>query len=136
MRAKKITYIDFNGVERTETHYFNISKHELVKMRSGSNGGIYELMQRAIDSQNEQMLGQVYEDLIDMSYGVKTADGRGFKKSPELLEEFKATGAYDALFIEMLDAEKFADFINGILPADLAKEVEAEIAKQLPAGTT
>lgn len=129
MKAKQITYTDFNGVERTETHYFNISKRELVKMQAGTDGGLYALMQRAIDAQNETMLAQVYEDLIDMSYGVKTADGRGFKKSPELLAEFKATGAYEELFLEMLDANKFAAFINEILPAEVAKEAAAMAAK-------
>lgn len=130
MKAKQITYTDFNGVERTETHYFNISQRELVKMQAGTDGGVYALMQRAIDARNETMLAQVYEDLIDMSYGVKTPDGRGFKKSPEILADFKATGAYDALFIEMLDADKFAKFINDVLPADVAKAAAAEMAKQ------
>lgn len=134
MKAMTVTYVDFNDVERTETHYFNVSKTELVKMQAGTDGGLYALMQRAIDARNEQMFAEVYEKIIDMSYGVKTADGRGFKKNPELLAEFKATGAYDALFIEMLDADKFAAFVNGILPGDLAKEVEAEMAKNgLPA---
>ncbi len=134
MKAKQITYTDFNGVERTETHYFNISKRELVKMQAGTDGGLYALMQRAIDAQNETMLAQVYEDLIDMSYGIKTADGRGFKKDPEILAEFKATGAYEELFLEMLDANKFAAFINDILPAEVAKEAAAEAAKRgLPA---
>ena len=134
MKAKQITYTDFNGVERTETHYFNISKRELVKMQAGTDGGLYALMQRAIDAQNETMLAQVYEDLIDMSYGIKTPDGRGFKKSPEILAEFKATGAYEELFLEMLDAEKCAAFINEMLPAEMAKEVAAEMAKKgLPA---
>lgn len=134
MKAMTVTYVDFNDVERTETHYFNINKTELVKMQAGTDGGLYALMQRAIDARNEQMFAEVYEKIIDMSYGVKTADGRGFKKSPEILAEFKATAAYDALFIEMLDAEKFAAFVNGILPAGLAKQVEAEMAKNgLPA---
>lgn len=134
MKAKQITYIDFNGVERTETHYFNISKRELVKMQAGTDGGLYALMQRAVDAQNETMLAKVYEDLIDMSYGIKTSDGRGFKKSPEILAEFKATGAYEELFLEMLDAEKFAAFINEILPAEVAKEAAAMAAKNgLPA---
>lgn len=134
MKAKQITYTDFNGVERTETHYFNISKRELVKMQAGTDGGLYALMQRAVDAQNETMLAKVYEDLIDMSYGIKTPDGRGFKKSPEILAEFKATGAYEELFLEMLDADKFAAFINEILPAEVAKEAAAEAAKRgLPA---
>ena len=32
MLEKKITYTDFNGVERTETVRFNLSKSELIDM--------------------------------------------------------------------------------------------------------
>ena len=134
MKAKKITYTDLDGIVRTETHYFNISKVELVKMRAGTDGGLYALMQRAVAANNETLFAKVYEDLIDMSYGIKTPDGRGFKKSPEILADFKSTGAYEELFLEMLDADKFAAFINEILPAGLAEQVEAEMAKgTLPA---
>lgn len=131
MKAMTVSYVDFNDIKRTETHYFNISKTELVKMKAGTNGDLYTLMQRAIDARDEQMFAEVYEKIIDMSYGIKTADGRGFKKSPEILADFKATGAYDALFIEMLDADKFAAFVTGIIPAELAKEAEAEAKAQL-----
>lgn len=136
MKAMRVTYVDFNGVERTETHYFNLSRSELVKMQAGTKGGYKEMMQRAIDAQDEQTLSKVFEELIDKSYGIKTPDGRGFKKSPEILADFKATGAYDELFIQLLDADKAAEFFNGVIPADLAKEIEAEMAKNgLPSGT-
>lgn len=32
MLKKEITYIDYNGVERTETFHFNLSKAELMDM--------------------------------------------------------------------------------------------------------
>lgn len=130
MKAMKITYTDFNGVERTETHYFNLSRSELIKMQSGTKGGYKEMLERAIDAQDEQELSKIFEDLIDKSYGIKTPDGRGFRKSPEILAEFKATGAYDELFIQLLDADKAAEFFNGVIPANLAEMVEAEMAKQ------
>lgn len=135
MKTKKITFTDFNGVERTEVHYFNLTKSELVRMQATTKGGFKEMIQAAIDAQDEQALAVIFEDIIDKTYGIKTPDGRGFKKSPEILAEFKATGAYDALYIEMLDAEKFADFINGVIPADLAEQVDAELAKQKDADT-
>lgn len=34
MIKKRIKYTDFNGVEREEDFYFNISKAELVEMES------------------------------------------------------------------------------------------------------
>ena len=37
MLAKPITYTDYNGVERTETFYFNLSQAELIDMQLGGS---------------------------------------------------------------------------------------------------
>lgn len=33
MISEKLTYTDYNGKERTETYYFNLSKAELTELR-------------------------------------------------------------------------------------------------------
>jgi len=53
-------------------------------------------------------------------------DGRRFIKTDELREEFFQMPAYDALFMElMMDTDKAALFVRGIIP----KGFEEEIAK-------
>lgn len=129
MIKKTISYIDYNGNNRTEDHYFNLSKSEIMKMEMGVSGGLAEMIQRVIAAQDQPALMRIFEDFIHKSYGVKSPDGKGFRKSPDDLEAFISTPAYDELFMELCtNAEAAAAFINGIIPADLAKQV-AEMEK-------
>lgn len=119
MLKKTITYNDYNGVERTEDFYFNLNKAELMKMEMGTKGGMAEMIQRIVSAQDAPAIIAVFEDLIQKAYGVKTPDGRGFVKRASDLEEFIATEAYSNLFMELAtDADKAAEFVNGIVPAD------------------
>ena len=130
MIKKTITYTDFNGNERTEDQYFNLTKAEITKMELSIKGGLAEMIKRIVDAQDTPAIIEVFEDLIKRSYGVKTPDGRGFVKRPEDLEAFMATEAYSQLFMELAtDADAAAAFVNGVVPADMAKQIAAEGAK-------
>lgn len=39
MLKKEITYKDYNGTERTESFYFNLSQAELMEMEMSTSGG-------------------------------------------------------------------------------------------------
>jgi hypothetical protein len=67
---------------------------------------------------------QIFKDLILRAYGEKSADGKRFMKSKELSEAFAQTEAYSILFMELAtDADAAAKFVNGIVPADVAKQI-------------
>lgn len=126
MIKKTMTYIDYNGNERTEDFYFNLSKAELTRMEMSINGGLAERINRIVAAQDVPAIIEVFEDLIQKSYGIKTLDGRGFVKKKEDLEAFMATEAYSDLFMELAtDSAKASEFINGVIPANLAKQLEA-----------
>ena len=126
MIKKTITYTDFNGGERTEDLYFHLTKAEITKMEMSVNGGMAERIQRIVSAQDQPAIIEVFEDLIKKSYGVKTPDGRGFVKRKEDLESFMATEAYSQLFMELAtDSDAASKFVNGIIPADLSKQIAA-----------
>lgn len=126
MIKKTITYVDYNGTERTEDFYFNLSKAEIMKMEMGVKGGFAEMINRIIAAQDQPEIIRVFEDMIQQAYGVKTPDGKGFTKKKEDLEAFVATPAYSELFMELAtNADAAAKFVNGIVPADMAKQLEA-----------
>lgn len=119
-----ITFTDYNGNERTEKHSFNLNKAEIMRMEMSVKGGLAEMIQRIVDAQDQPAIIEVFEDLIRKSYGVKTPDGRGFVKRPEDLEAFVSSEAYSELFMKLAtDADEAAKFVNGIIPATLAKEL-------------
>lgn len=123
MYKKTFTYNDYNGVERTETHYFNLNKAEVLEMEMSTKGGLAEMIQRIIDAQDAPALIKIFKDLIRKSYGVKSDDGKRFIKSEELWLEFEQTEAYSMFFTELAsNADAASEFVNGIVPADLNQQ--------------
>ena len=126
MLKKTITYVDYNGTERTEDFYFNLSKAEIMEMEMGTTGGLAEMITKIVAAQDAPAIIKIFKDLILKSYGEKSADGKRFIKSDEISTAFTQTEAYSELFMELAtDAEAAAAFVNGIIPADMAKEVAA-----------
>lgn len=126
MLKKTFTYTDYNGVERTEDHYFNLNKAEVMEMEMSTKGGLAEMIQRIIAAQDAPAIIKIFKDLIRKSYGVKSADGKRFIKSDELWAEFEQTEAYSMLFMELAqDADAASKFINAIVPVDLNQQANA-----------
>lgn len=123
MLKKTITYTDYNGVERTENFYFNLTKAEIMEMEMGTVGGFAEMVQRIVDAKDAPTIIKVFKDLVLKAYGEKSADGKRFIKSDELRESFAQTEAYSQLFMELATDSKAASaFVNGIVPPDVAKQ--------------
>lgn len=134
MIKKTMTYIDFNGVERTEDLYFNLTTSEVMEMEMSTKGGLAESIQRIISAQDQPAIIKIFKDLIVRSYGVKSPDGKRFIKNQEVIDEFVQSQAFSDLFMELAtDADKAAEFINGVVPADMAKQIEAENKKNAKA---
>jgi hypothetical protein len=129
MLKKTISYKDYNGVERTETFYFNLSETELTQMEFEKSGGLAQYIEKIVAAQEAPELMALFNDLIFKSYGEKSLDGKYFKKSKELSENFSQTEAYNELFMELTtNTDAGIAFMNGIMPAKLL-----ERAKQLNA---
>ena len=123
MLKKTITYTDYNDVERTEDFYFNLSKAEVMEMQMSTTGGLAEMIQRIVAAQDAPAIIKVFKELVLKAYGQKSPDGKRFIKTPELADEFAQTEAYSQLFMELAtDADAAAAFVNGIVPADVAKQ--------------
>lgn len=129
MLKKRITYTDYNGLERTEDFYFNLTKAEIMEMELGTTGGLAEMITRVVAANDAPAIIKVFKDLVLRAYGEKSADGKRFIKSEELKDAFSQTEAYSILFMELAtDADAAANFVNGIVPADLSKQAAAAAA--------
>lgn len=117
MLKKSITYNDYNGVERTEDFYFNLTKAEIMEMEMSTVGGLTETINRVVAAQDAPAIIKIFKDLILRAYGVKSLDGKRFEKSEQLSREFAQTEAYSILFMELAtDADAASAFVNGIVP--------------------
>lgn len=129
MLKKVIKFTDYNGVEREEPHYFNLTKAEIMEMEMSTSGGFAEMIEKIVAAQDTPSIVRIFKDLILKAYGEKSPDGRQFMKIDEngrpLANNFVQSEAYSVLFMELAtDAKAAADFVNGIVPADIAKQAE------------
>ena len=60
MLKKTITYVDYNGVERTEDKYFNLSKAEIMEMELSTTGGLAEMITKIVAAQDTPALIKIF----------------------------------------------------------------------------
>lgn len=135
MLVKTIHFEDYNGNKLQKDFYFNLSKAEVIKwLQTDGDYTLDKKLERLFQAGNGKEIMKTFDELIKSSYGVKSLDGIRFEKSEEILNAFVQSEAYSVLFTELVtDAKKAADFIAGIIPKDMAAEIE-KIMKEHPEG--
>ena len=129
MLKKRITYTDYDGLERTEDFYFNLSKSELVELELTTVGSLTAALQKMVDAKDVSELAATFKEIMLKAYGEKTPDGRRFVKSDDISVAFSQTPAYDELFMELFtNPNSMIDFVNGIIPKDAAKAVAQSVS--------
>ena len=137
MLKKTITYTDYDGNERKEDFYFNLNKAEIMEMEMSTSGGMAEMLQKIVDSQDAPAIIKAFKELVLKSYGQKSPDGKRFIKVDEngqpLSRKFAETEAYSNLFMELAtDADAAAKFVRGIVPGDI--DISDIDSNEMPAG--
>lgn len=132
MLKKTIIYHDYDGNERSENFYFNLSKAEVMEMEFSFTGGMTNVIEQMVNTQDTARIMELFKKIIMAAYGEKSADGKRFMKiGPDgrrLAEGFVETEAYSELFMELVsDPKKFADFIAAVIPA-LQAEAKTALA--------
>ena len=65
MLPKKIKSIDFDGNEREETYYFNITEAEMADMALSKDGGLEVYINRIIEAKSVPELKELFKFFID-----------------------------------------------------------------------
>lgn len=129
MIKKTVTYTDLNGKERTESFYFHFYESEILEMELSVDGGFAERVQKMIDAQDQPSLIAVIKKFVIDAYGVKSDDGKQFVKNEEVRNAFVQCPAYSKIFMELvLDDKVAAEFVKGVVPAEMAGRVAAKMA--------
>lgn len=117
MIKESITWTDYDGQERTEDFYFNLTQAEVVEMNLAIPGGLEKLLKDMIDTKDVPKLAEYFKTIICKAYGKKSPDGRKFMKSKEILEDFTSTEAYSIFYMGLAtDADRASNFVNKVLP--------------------
>lgn len=116
MITKTITYVDFNGVKRTEEHLFHISQADALELEMSEEGGLRAMIKQIVAAQSQPKIFKLFKKVVLTAYGEKSADGKRFVKSEEISTAFSQTGAYNALVVELTsNANAAADFFNSLV---------------------
>ncbi len=117
MIEKTITYEDYDGNERTDTFYFNISRAEYIEDDMRTPGGMIAMINKITKEKNNKELVAIFRKFVLGSVGEKSVDGRRFIKNQEIRDSFEQSEAYGELIVELItNAEYAAAFMKGIFP--------------------
>lgn len=121
MIKKTIEYTNYNGEKVKEDLYFNLSKAEIMEYELGFAGGMSKHLTEIIEAENVTELVALFKNLLLLSYGIKSSDGRTFLKKDidgrPLSIGFSQTEAYSELFMELAtNSDLASEFVNGIMP--------------------
>lgn len=130
MLKKTVTYEDFSGQEVTEDLFFHLTQAELIEMQMSEKDGLDVVLQKIIEAEDGKSIISEFKKIILAAYGVKSEDGRRFIKTQELRDAFESSEAYSTLFMELVtDANKAAEFTNGIVPAKVVEQAAEAIKR-------
>lgn len=141
MIKKTVTYEDFDGNQRTEDLYFNLTKFEATEFaldlpdeitseveKEGADAANMESVSRIVQKLGGKGIIDFIRKLVLKSYGIKSEDGRRFEKSEKISTEFSQTMAFDNLMMELLtDDDAASKFINGVIPSELANAAQSAL---------
>lgn len=125
MLKHSITFEDYEGDKITETLYFNITKTEMIELEVEHQDGLDKWLKTITKTNDRKTLFAEFKKIVLLAYGQKSQDGKRFIKNDVMREEFSQTAAFDALIMQLsTDAEISANFMKGIIPKDLAEQVD------------
>ena len=124
----KKEYVDFDGNTREEKIYFNLTESEILEMMYSEAGGLDKYIDRIIQEQDQSKIIGIVKTLMQKAYGVKSPDGREFRKSDEIWESFVSTQVFSDLYMELAtNPDKLVDFFNRLIPNTLRDRVQQYI---------
>ena len=135
MLKETVSYEDFDGNKQIETLYFNLSKTELMEQRDLRGRlqkalDIFEGEKRDLTEDEIYIFLDLIKELIRISYGVRSEDGKRFSKTDKVFDDFRFSAAYDAYLFSLFEnPEKVTKFVQGILPKGLREEAEKSISE-------
>lgn len=131
MLKKKITYTDYNGMERTDNFYFNMTEREIVMLlaRLGVED-LKEYANKLAESGDLKSMFSFVDNIILSSVGAKSEDGKRFVKNQKIRDDFEQSEAYNVMFMDFLQNPSSASsFASAIVAKAKAKPSLADAVK-------
>lgn len=130
----KITqkYTDFDGNQREEDLYFNFTEPQMREFVTNEPTFSEENLSNLIATKDRMKMLAALQKLIVAAYGKRVDDGRVFKKSKEISENFECSAAYAQLMDDIMykgDVKTVESFILNIFPNKFSSIIKDEMNK-------
>lgn len=137
MLKKKITYTDYNGMERNDNFYFNMTEREVVMLLAQLGvDDLKEYTNKLVESGDSKAMFSFIDNIILSSIGAKSEDGKRFVKNKLIRDDFEQSEAYNVLFMDFLQNPSTASsFASAIIAKAKAKPSLADAYKSTAADT-
>lgn len=125
-------YEDFDGHEREEDLYFNFTEPQLREFLDVNPTFSEKNLANLIATQDAKQMLAAMQSLIIAAYGEKSADGKVFRKSEEITNDFACSAAFAQLMDDIMykgDTETVKQFMINIFPSKFAATISDEISK-------
>jgi hypothetical protein len=138
MIKKTVSYKDYNNKPVTQDLYFHLKMDTItdnlgLSDRLEALGVMFEGEQRELKTEEKQEILNVVKLFINLSYGVKSADGSKFQQRQEHLDDFRDSAAYDAfLWALFQDPAGAMSFMNDVMPQDLIEQARQQQGPKVP----
>ena len=136
MRKETRTYKDWDGNERIEDFYFNLTRAECISLNNKTPGGLGAVLEKIVRANDTGTIQSTFEDLLGRSFGIKSDDGRRLikGKDQEYFRAFMETPAYDDLMCDLISIPGYAaEFFNEVIPTEQIKDLVNKIEKNAAA---
>lgn len=125
MIKKTLTFENHDGKTVTKTYHFHMNKAELAEMQLSAKGGLAEELRAILATGDGGLIMSTFKGLMMQTVGKRSEDGELFRKTQDIRDEFEFSGAYSAMFMEMIaDTNLALEFIKGIMPADVTAKAD------------
>ena len=129
MFKKTIKFEDFDGNEQTEDFYFHISKTEFLAMAADGDD-MKKRIERIVAEKDGKKIIHEFRELIKLSVGVRSEDGKRFLKDEVSQSTMIDSPAFDELVMELAtSAGAASEFVSNLLPEKMQKEMLEQLKK-------
>jgi hypothetical protein len=127
MLKKTITYTNFNEEEKTRELYFHLGKMDMARVHADPT--FLQEMERAASENDKKTMLEKIEYIVRLAYGIRSEDGEKFIKTKEIQDEFIHSAVYEEFLIDLLVRGNFFEFVKGVFPPKVMKEIQDLAAK-------
>lgn len=123
MIKKSVTFENFDGDTVTKEYHFHLNKAELAQLELSAEGGLSAKLRGILETKNGNLIMETFKNLLLQTVGRR--QGELFLKTQEVRDEFEYSGAYSAMFMDMiLNPGEAVEFMKGIVPKDVADKAD------------